>query len=206
MIICPWCGTNYLSFQSNCKNCGGPLQMGDQASTASSLSESLPTPPAAPRPVSDRYVWHLLSSDGWMIAALVLGILGFVFSLVGTGLTLGVITAFVGIPFLFIGVGMLGSGAGILIWRYQAARKLVTVLQIGEAALGQIVDLNENYSVTVNGRHPWVVRYQFRSAGQDYLGSVTTLNQPGQTLQPGKDVYVLYLATAPQWSSIYPHP
>jgi hypothetical protein len=20
MIICPWCGTNYLTFQSNCKN------------------------------------------------------------------------------------------------------------------------------------------------------------------------------------------
>ena len=27
MITCPWCGTNYQSFQSNCSNCGGSLPL-----------------------------------------------------------------------------------------------------------------------------------------------------------------------------------
>jgi len=25
MITCPWCGTNYQTFQSDCPKCGGPM-------------------------------------------------------------------------------------------------------------------------------------------------------------------------------------
>ncbi len=206
MIICPWCGTNYLTFQPNCKNCGGPLQVVDEEIISSGSTENLQTPPLAPRPISDRYVWRLLSSDGWWIAALVFGILGVVFSLVGAGLTIGRIAAFVGIPFLFVGVGLLGTGGWVVIWRYQEARKVVNVLREGEATRGQIVEIHKDYSVRVNGRNPWAIRYQFQANGQDYEGRVTTFNQPEQQLQAGKAVYVLYLPMAPKWSSIYPHP
>ena len=207
MIICPWCGTNYLTFQSNCKNCGGPLQVPEEKSTSPSApSEDIPAPPPAPRQISDKYIWRLLLSDGWAIAALVFGVLGVIFSLVGAGLTLGLITAFVGIPFLLFGVPFLGAAIGILIWRYEQAKKIVDVLRMGESTYGQIVEAQENYSVEVNGRHPWMIRYQFQVNGQNHEGNVTTLNPVGQNLQAGKTTCILYLPDAPQWNSIYPHP
>jgi hypothetical protein len=206
VIICPWCGTNYLTFQSNCKNCGGALQAVEESITSSVPTENLPTPPSAPRPISERYIWRLLSADGLWITALVLGLLGVVFSQLGAGLTIGIITGFVGIPFLLLGVALLGAGGGVFIWRYQEAQKVVDVLREGEATRGQIVEIQEDYSVSINGRNPWVIRYQFQANGQDHEGKVTTLNQPGQQLQAGKAVCVLYLPTAPKWSSIYPHP
>jgi hypothetical protein len=206
MIICPWCGTEYLTFQSNCKNCGGLLQAVEGTIGLSDPTENIPTPPSAPRPISERYVWRLLSTDGWSIAAFVFGLLGVVFSLVGAGLTSGIITAFVGKPFLLLGVAFLGISGWVFIWRYQEAQKVVNVLREGEATRGKIVEVQENYYTRINGRYPWVIRYQFQANGQSYEGKVTTLNQPGQQLQTGKAVYVLYLPTAPKWNSIYPHP
>ncbi len=88
MIICPWCGTNYLTFQTNCGNCGGPLLTIDEKITSSIVSEDIPTPPLVPRPISPKYAWRLLFTDGWAIAGLVFGLLGVIFSLVGAVLTL----------------------------------------------------------------------------------------------------------------------
>jgi len=206
MTTCPWCGTSYLTFQPNCSNCGGTLPAVDEKIESSNHSEILLIPPSAPRPISDRYVWRLLSGDGWWIVSLVFVILGVVFSLVGAGLTIGVITAFVGIPFLFLGIGFLVSGGWVFIGRYQNAQQVVKVLREGQATRGQIIEMHVNYSVSINGRNPWVIQYQFQANGQDYQGKVTTLNQPGPQMQAGKAVYVLYIPTAPQWSSIYPHP
>ena len=90
--------------------------------------------------------------------------------------------------------------------RYQQAQKVVDVLRIGEATHGQIVEVQEDYSVLINGRHPWSIRYQFQVNGQGHEGKVTTLNPVGDKLQEGKLVCILYLPTTPQWNSIYPHP
>jgi hypothetical protein len=206
MIICPWCGTNYLTFQSNCKNCGGPLQASDGENRSTGLGENLPTPPSAPRPISNRYAWRLLSTDGWAISALVFGILGVVFSPLGAVLTIVSVTAFVGIPFLCLGVTFLGVAGGVFLWRYQQTQQVVNVLREGEATRGQITEIRENYSVTINGRYPWIIRYQFQANGQSQDGKVTTLNPPGLALQVGNPVSVLYLPTDPKWNSIYPHP
>ncbi len=205
MIICPWCGTNYLNFQPNCDNCGGPLQNITEASSFAS-SEELPTPPPAPRPISDKYAWRLLSSDGWSIAALIFGILGIVFSVVGAGLTLGMITAFVGIPFLLLGLVYLVASGAVLVWRHNNAQKVVSVLRDGDPTRGQINALHQNFSVRINGRSPWIIGYEYEVGGQPYAGKVSTLNQPGQQLQVGKAVRILYLAAEPVRSSIYPHP
>jgi hypothetical protein len=80
------------------------------------------------------------------------------------------------------------------------------VLREGEATLGQIIEVQENYSVRINGRHPWVIRYQFHTGGRDCNGSIATMNQPGPVLQTGQAAYILYLPAAPEWNSIYPHP
>jgi hypothetical protein len=205
-IICPWCGTSYLAFQPNCKNCGGPLQPVVEQNLDEVSGDRFPVPPPAPRPISDRYVWKLLSSDGWGIGALVFGILGAVFTLVGMALTLAVVTAFVGIPFLILGIVFLGAGVLVFRWRYKDARKVVDVLRDGQSTRGQILNIQPNYSINVNGRNPWVISYQFQVNGQDYRGEVSTLNPPEPRMQPGKTVYILYLPLTPQWSSIYPHP
>ena len=162
MITCPWCGTHYQIFQPNCQNCGGPLPLAEEKSTPTLPPNAIPTPPPAPRPVPKSYVWRLLFTDGWSIAAFILGLVGFIFSLVGAGLTIGVLTAFVGIPFLLLGLALLGAGIWVFVWRYQNALKIVNVLREGEATRGQITELQENYSVTINGHHPWLIQYQFQ--------------------------------------------
>ncbi len=206
MITCPWCGTHYQTFQPNCQNCGGPLPLAEEESTSSIPQDAIPTPPPAPRPVPKSYVWRLLFTDGWSIAAFILGLVGFIFSLVGAGLTIGILTAFVGIPFLLLGLALLGAGIWVFVWRYQNALKIVNVLREGQTARGQITDLQENYSVTINGRHPWVIQYLFQANGQDQDGQVTVLSRPGEQFQAGRAVCILYLPDAPKWSSIYPHP
>jgi hypothetical protein len=206
MVICPWCGTSYLVFQSNCTNCGGPLQAVAETPPPAGEPESLPAPSPAPRPISNRYIWRLLAADGWAIAASIFTVLGLVFFPLGGVLTLGIITAFVGIPFLVLGTALLGTGVGLLVWRYQNAQKIVNVLRLGDAASGVVVALNENVSVSVNNRHPWEIHYQFQVSGQDIEGQITTLNQPGPRLQVGKAVCVLFLPADAKWNSIYPHP
>ncbi len=205
LIICPWCGTNYLVFQSNCKNCGGRLPAMGVAVASPGSPESLPPPPA-PRPVSERYVLRLLSADGKAISGGILGLLGLVFALVGAPLIVVGVTAFVGIPFFLIGVVLLAIGGWLFIGQFRDAQKLVDALRTGEATHGRIVEVQENHTVQVNGRHPWSIRYQFEVNGHSYEGTVNTLNSVGEHLREGKTAWVLYLPTAPQWSSIYPHP
>jgi hypothetical protein len=163
-------------------------------------------PPPAPRSISNRYAWRLLSSDGWAITACVFGLLGIIFAPLGAVLTIVIVTAFVGIPFLLLGIVFLGAGGSVLFWRYQYAQNVVTVLREGEAMRGEIIDVQSNYNVRINGRNPWVIRYQFSANGESYEGKVSTLNQLGGQFQAGQPVYVLYLPSTPKWNSIYPHP
>ena len=108
MITCPWCGTNYAVFQPNCTNCGGPLPTPRENPPAGAGTvqpeEPLLMPPPAPRPFSNSYTWKLLMSDGWAIAAFVFILLGGIFTVTGIGLTVAIITAFVGIPFAGLGL------------------------------------------------------------------------------------------------------
>jgi hypothetical protein len=203
MITCPWCGTNYAAFQTNCKNCGGPLPF-PAPDAAPSPVENVLAPPPAPRAFKDSFAWRQLVSDGWAIAAGVFLLLGVIFTLLGTPLTVMIITAFVGLPFAGMGLLFLGAGIPIFIWRYQKAQQTLNVLRVGQAALGSIVDVYENYSVQVNNRHPWTIAYRFQASGHEYDGKTTTLRPVGFTHQPGQPVYVLYLESDPAQSTIYP--
>jgi len=205
MVTCPWCGTNYEQFQSNCTKCGGPMAVPRNVE-AVPLVEDLPVPPPPPRLVAKNYAWKLMLSDGWSMAAFIFALLGAIFTLVGLGLTLGIVTAFVGIPFLGIGLVFLAGGGVGIYWRYQEANKIVGVIRVGQAAEGQILQVEQNHAVQVNGRSPWVIRYQFALAGQLHAGKVTTLNTPGTALQPGKRACILYLPQSPDQNMIYPHP
>jgi hypothetical protein len=203
MVTCPWCGTSYAVFQPACSRCGGPIHPPEAIEAA---GESPLAPPAAPRTISDSYAFKIMSSDGWSIAGLVFALLGGIFAVVGFGLTLGIITAIVGLPFFFLGLMFLAVSVGILIWRYQLSQKQVQVLKSGEPTLGCVTSLQENYAVQVAGRFPWAIGYQYKVNGKAYTGQVSTLSQPGSQLQAGRPVYVLYLRDNPAISSLYPHP
>jgi hypothetical protein len=206
MIVCPWCGTNYTTFQSTCNKCGGPLQAQQQTVPAASRTEEVLMPPPPPREISDSYRWKLMLADSWTISAGIFALIGSIFSTVGFFLTIAIVTAFVGIPFLGIGLLFLGGGGYVLYWRYQEASKGMNILRNGEAVVGQITGAELNYSVQVNGRNPLRIGYQFRVAGQEYQNTVSTLNHLNQQFAPGQPVCVLYLPTAPAYNSIYPHP
>lgn len=209
MITCPWCGTHYAAFQSNCKNCGGPLPPPAQAAAPAPEREAdllSPLPPPPPRPISDSYIWRLLAADGGAIAGGIFAMLGAIFTMVGVPLTIGIITAFVGLPFAGLGIVFLGVGGLVLVRRYEAAQKTVSVLRLGQAAPGRILEVRENYNVTVNNRHPWTITYQFQMNGRNYEGKVSTLNRPDPQLQPERPAYVLYLPAAPEVNTLYPHP
>ncbi|MCI0581122.1 MAG: DUF3592 domain-containing protein, partial [Chloroflexi bacterium] len=131
---------------------------------------------------------------------------GAIFAGVGILLTLGIVTAFVGVPFIGLGVIFLALSSPVLFWRYQAAQRIINVLRHGQVTRGEIAQVEENFAVRVNRRHPWIIRYRFQAGGQEYTGVVRTLTPPGVALQPGRAAYVLYLPDTPEHNAIYPHP
>lgn len=205
MITCPYCGTHYNTFQPNCNNCGGSLPqpvVGEPESTDGDLVK----PPPAPRNVPRNYIWRVFSSDGWFLAGGIIALVGSIFGVVGFGLTAGIVTAFVGIPFAAIGVVFFGGGAALVIWRYLEAEKIKTVLMGGESVLGEIEEIRQVANVRVNGRHPWTIKYMFEVNGRLYQGKITTLSQPDLSQRPGSDMYILYQSENPDLNTIYPHP
>jgi hypothetical protein len=209
MITCPWCGTNYVAFQANCKNCGGliPFSRETPAIVKPNLpEESIPMPPPPPRPISNSYFWQLMMVNTWGIVGFVFALLGLIFTFLGIILTVAIVTAFVGIPFALFGILFLACGGAALYHSYQKAKKTIRVLREGEAVEGQIVNLGQNFNVRINGQHPWVISYLFRVNEREYQGQVTTLNTPRVGLQVGKIAYVLYLPSTPEHNALYPHP
>ena len=169
--------------------------------------ERVPAPPPAPRNVPRNYIWRVLAADGGAITGGIFLFIGGIFFIVGVGLTIGIVTAFVGLPFAGIGLLMLAGGIGLLMWRYREAQRAEQVLRDGEAVLGKIVDVYQNFHVQVNGRYPWSIVYRYQVSGEEYEGKVTTLIQPAvMQQQPEKRAYVLYLPEEPGQSTIYPHP
>jgi hypothetical protein len=203
MVICPWCGTHYASFQTNCTNCGGPIPYTPPSEHPAETP--LPAPPPAPREISDRYVWRLFWVDGGALAGSIVALVGLVFAITGAGLTLGVITAFVGIPFLVLGMGMLIGGWWLAATRYREKLRVVKVLRSGEAVLGEVTSVEQNFSLRINGRFPWVIDYTFLAEGHELDGRVTTLSTPNPQLRPGRPVYVLHEPGAPHVNALYPH-
>ena len=214
IITCPWCGTNYTVFHPNCKNCGGILPAPEEyakntaameKASRSPKSGNLVFPDKPPRTISPNYLWRLMLADAWTVSALIFTLIGGIFSVTGAGLTVGIITAFVGLPFLALGLLFLIGGAAAFVWRYQITEKRVKVLKEGIAIEGEIIDVIDNPNVRINGRTPWKITYVFNLDGEEYSGTVTTLNPPGTHLAPRNPAVILYLEDNPQFNGLYPH-
>jgi hypothetical protein len=203
MITCPWCGTNYETFQSNCANCGGslPVPVEPQA-----LPERPLTPPLPPRQIPGKVMSRMLLTDAGVISGGIFILIGAIFFIVGIALVLPIITLPVGLPFVVLGFVFLIIGIILFLWRFHFARQMVDILRDGQAALGEITEVTQNYHIRINHRYPWIIYYRFKVHGHDYQGRLSTLSQPDLSQQPGKSVYVLYQQQDPEKNTLYPNP
>ena len=103
-----------------------------------------------------------------------------------------------------VGVLLLGAGLPLLAWRYSAIQRTVEVLQLGEATLGEVVNVDHNYLVRVNRRHPWVITYRFQAGGREYQSDFTSFSGAIVEVNAGQSIYVLYLPQNPEESLIFP--
>lgn len=218
MITCPWCNTSYLSFQSNCTNCGGPLPLPQApkpeapgvGAAAPDLVE-LPEPPPAPRQFADSYIWKLLFVKPqnliFSILAIVFVTTGGPLLLTGVGMAcLGgilIVPLIIGVVFVIISLPMTVGGAWLGKRAYDDAKQTLHLLRHGEKALGEIVSVEPNHNVTVNGRHPYNIGYRFQVNGVPYEGVHSSLNTQAPRLRVGQAAYIIYLPEAPKYNLLY---
>ena len=101
---------------------------------------------------------------------------------------------------------MLGVGGVIFLWRYQRALVRVAILRRGLATRGEISLVEQIPYYRVNRQHPWEIRYRYTVDWREFEGKLTTLVEPGEKLQSGRAVTVLYLVESPVQSVLYPLP
>ena len=206
MITCPYCGTSYQSFQSNCANCGGALPIpADFAADDLPVipEQSLAVPPPTPREVPPDFIRQRILVSAWGIVGLVFTIIGTVFAVLGIIFTITLIGIFIGLPFLGLGLLMLSVGAAMLYIRYRDAQAQAELFRVGEAVQGELTRVRQNYAVQINQRHPWIISYSFQTGGSEYSAEFTTLNQAVGRLRVNKPVYVIYWPADPQRSTLY---
>jgi hypothetical protein len=143
-------------------------------------------------------------ADAWAIAAGIFVLLGAIFAPVGAGLTVPIVTAFVGIPFLGLGLLFLVLGGSTLFWRYANAQQTIEILRTGTATLGELVSVQQNRAMRINGRSPWRIVYRYRVNGRQYEGTLHTLKEPDAGQQPGNAGHVLVMQEDPRRSTLYP--
>jgi hypothetical protein len=139
-------------------------------------------------------------------------IIGGAFLLVGIGVTiplvwmalsLGPEVALVGVAgpiFALVGGVLLAVGV-------RRARRQLHALRDGVAVRGEIVDLYQDTSESINGRHPWAVVYAYEAGGRMHEGTVTSWGRAGAVTAlyaVGSPVHVLYVRERPERSALYP--
>lgn len=163
------------------------------------------TPPLPPREVSRGYILRQLTTSGLFIVGAVFAFIGLVFTIVSFGLRMGGIEDIgLGI-FLYLGIGQLVLGLAMLYLRLRRMRSVVKVMRGGQAIKGKLVSVGPNYSVTINNRHPWRVRYTFRPLGGEAQGEYETLDGRVRRLAEDLPLFVLYNSSDPSKNTLYPN-
>jgi hypothetical protein len=154
-------------------------------------------------------------ASGSGVVALVFSILGLAFLTAGAGLAFALLaneatdrSTTVGEPHWVVGVTFLSIGAGFaavgmtLGWRRIASlRRGEALRKYGRPATGTITSVEQNVSVRVNRRHPWIVRYDYSVSGMQYHGSESTFDVPAG-LKPGAQIGVRYDGEDPRRSAL----
>jgi hypothetical protein len=183
-VTCPWCATYYPArpTTTNCMNCGGILPKG----ISNQLGEK---PSLPPRALPKKFINQVML---WK----------------NTKAFIGVIFIVIGIPTIpLFGFGLIFTLVGYFL--YKSGRKegfeKITALQNGIAAEGEISEISYDTSETINGKHPYLVKYMFTTAsGQPQADSVKSWDDNNALLKKGDKIWVVYIPENPQISSPWP--
>jgi hypothetical protein len=197
-VTCPWCKHYWPAgmVAAECANCGGALPAPPGPTRAAE-------PPAIPRRLPQRYTNDLL---GWKNVGAIVGTVfaafGALFAAIGVGL------CFVLLP---LGLGFFGFGAlfGTIGWLLRSASRKSALRQIdaltrGHVAEGQLVGVRQDFSESINGRHPYRIEYVFYVNGQPLGGSTSGWDIVNALRQPGEPLWVVFLPENPSINSIWP--
>jgi hypothetical protein len=198
-INCPWCTQRTPDHILECRKCGGPLPppIG---------SDPGPAPPFPPRQLPAGYRRRKLMGNN--VPALV----GLIFTLVG--FPLGVMFTILGIAlpgmwlFIVIGGGIGGIftlvGGALAYFGIRQGLSTIRPFVHGQPAIGEVIEIFRDRSVSINGRNPWGIIYTFKVHGRHYEGKVLSWKHAPQTQAVGNRVYVLYMPDDPDQNVIYP--
>lgn len=190
MHKCPWCTTAYVNWQSQCKQCGGPLP----PPPGMQLGEP---PPPAPRKLPATYVKRVRWTEN--IATMV----GLGFTGVGLLMAVPMLANGLWLPSLLPGFFLLG---GISMFRYgwKIASGRLRAYRQGKAVEGRIERVGYDTTQRVNGRHPHRVVYHFPIGDHWQEGEIITFDSTASKRSSGQPVWVLYNEADPTENAIFP--
>ena len=154
-------------------------------------------------------------ASGSGVVALVFSILGLTFLTVGAGFAFALLaneatdrSTTVSEPRWVLGVTFLSIGAGFAVVGVTLGWRRIALLRRGEAlrkygrpATATITSVEQNVSVRVNRRHPWIVRYDYNVGGMQYQGTESTFDVPLE-IKPGAQVGIRYDGEDPRRSAL----
>lgn len=181
-IVCGWCESRFPPSltESNCPNCGGTLPLPPGPDRG-------PAPPSAPRHIPRQFEFKVKFTTVFWV--------GLVFLVVG--LLMAVVT--LGFSLLFAVVG------GFLVrssWNTGARR--IAALKYGDTAEGEITFVGYDESLTVNGKHPYLVRYRWDVGGRYREGRKQSWDDAALDHFRGEPVWVVYMPDDTRKSAVWP--
>ena len=178
-LLCGWCGTTNTDVtRVRCINCGGPLP---PPPTLAADDPGSPPPPV-PRQLPTKYRWQVLLWKNVLVT------LGMVFTIV---FCWSIIFPLFGIPMWIIG--------------YRRAKNQLIALERGVAARAELIGVERDHSVKMNGRSPWRIEYTFETQdGQIRDGWVHTWQGRHTRRSPGEVFWVVYLPEDPEQNTVWP--
>ncbi|MFN8283905.1 MAG: DUF3592 domain-containing protein [Chitinophagales bacterium] len=183
-VTCPWCKSYYSSYplSPNCVNCGGPLPKAIGADKGEKPEEP-------PRVLPKKFVHQVMY---WR----------------NTHSLIGIVFIAIGIPTTFaMGFGLIFLAVGIFLYRYgrKVGQEKIQALSNGVAVDGTITEIYQDTSQSINGRHPYIIKYQFTTReGAQQADSVTSWDDNSTLRNHGDGIWIVYIPENPTISSPWP--
>ena len=120
-----------------------------------------------------------------------------------------------GLLFLIIGLSMmlftLGftlifaiAGGFILRHSWKNATGRIAALKHGQTGEGEITYVGHDHTTTVNGKHPYLIKYRWEVNGRYREGQKSTWNDAALDHFRGEPLWVVYMPDDTQKSAIWP--
>ena len=107
------------------------------------------------------------------------------------------VTALFPMAFLAIAVGVGSAG-------WNAGRKRLRAWRYGKPAPAEIIWIGQDTSYRVNGKSPWMMRYQFSVGTETVTGTRKSFNESITNLRLHEKIWVVYLPENPAISAEWP--